>query len=370
MRFTCSKEILSKATQIVQRGTSNVEMPILSGVLLRTEGEQLILASTDTEEGIECRIPIQAEAEGGAILDGHYLAEVVRKMAGPSIVVEKNDKDRTVRISSQDSYFDLVYIDEEEFPQFPSVDINNTFIVSQPLLRKMINQILPALSVSDTRYILMGGLLEGKNGTLNMVGTDSHRLAIASSKEALDPNLADFAVVLHGKMLSEVAKVLSQDENSTVEVALGSNHVVFKLPGVTIIARKMEGQYPEYEPVVPTKFCTTINVDRTQLTMAVDRLSLLGIGKDSTPLVRFSAGDGMLILKAKDQTKGQGEDRLAIEKEGENLELSFNGKFLIDGLKGVGTEEVKIQLSGPMSAALITAPEHENFKYVLMPTFD
>jgi DNA polymerase-3 subunit beta len=369
MKFTCGKEILAKATQIVQRGTSNVEMPILSGVLMRTEGEQLILASTDTEEGIECRIPIQVEAEGGAVLDGHYLSEVVRKMAGPSIVVEKNEQDRTVRITSQESYFDLVYIDEEEFPQFPSVDTDKTFTLPQPLLKKMITQIVPALSLSDTRYILMGGLMESKGGTLTLVGTDSHRLAI-TRQGASNTTVEDFRVVLHGKMFTEVAKILGTDENSTVEVALGSNHVVFRLPGVTVIARKMEGEYPEYESVVPDQFCTKVSVDKAQLILAVDRLSLLGVGKDSTPLVRFCVGDETLILKAKDQTKGQGEDRLSIDKEGEKLELSFNGKFLIDGLRGLDSEEVRIQLSGPMSAALITAPDDEQFKYVLMPTFD
>ena len=224
-------------------------MPILSGVLLQTEGEQLILASTDTEEGIECKIPIQVEEEGGAVLDGHYLAEIVRKMPGPSVSVEKNQQDRTVHISSQDSYFDLVYIDVEEFPQFPQVDVANTFTISQPVFKKMIGRIVPALSISDTRYLLMGVLIEGKGGNLNLVGTDSHRLAldVAGASEKLSLPESDFQVVLHGKILREVAKILGTDENSTVEVSLGSNHAIFQLPGVKIIARKMEGQYPEYE---------------------------------------------------------------------------------------------------------------------------
>ncbi len=373
MKFICGKEILTKATQIVQRGTSNVEMPILSGVLIRTEGEQLILASTDTEEGVECRIPIQAEEEGGAILDGHYLAEIVKKMPGPSVAVEKNQQDRTVRISSQDSYFDLVYIDEEEFPQFPQVDIANTFTISQPLLKKMITQVQPALSTSDTRYLLMGALIEGKGGNLNLVGTDSHRLAISSApaSEKLILPEGDFRIVLHGKMLTEVTRILGTDENSTLDVALGSNHVIFQLPGVKVIARKMEGEYPEYEGVMPRNFCTDLSLDRIQLKQAVDRLSLLGVGKDSTPLVRFRVEDG-LVLTAKDQTKGQGEERLAMDKEGESLELTFNGRFLLDGLGAIGGEEVRIRLSGPMSASLFTSPEDEteSYRYILMPTFD
>jgi DNA polymerase-3 subunit beta len=361
-----------RATQIVQKGIKDVELPIMAGILLKTEGEQLIIAFTDADEGVECRIPIQTEIEGGAILDGRYMAEIVRKMAGPSILVEKNSQDHTVRISSQESFFDLVYIDEEEFPQFPQVDVNHTVTVSQPLLRKMINQIIPAIAPSDTRYLLMGGLIEGSGGNLTLVGTDSHRLSIASSPEAYDNDerLPSFKVILHKKMLSEVAGVLSQDENSTLEMALGSNHVVFRLPGVTMIARKMEGQYPDYKGALPQKFSTSLLINREQLVAAVDRLSLLGVGKENTPLVRFNIGDEQLILTARDQTKGQGEERLTAEKEGTNLELSFNGKFLLDGLRSMGSEDVKIQFSGPMSAALLTAPEEEGFEYILMPTFD
>jgi DNA polymerase-3 subunit beta len=370
LKFTCNKDVLAKAAQIVHRGTKDIELPIMSGILLRTEGEQLILASTDTEEGIECRVPIQCETEGGAILDGYYFTEIIRKMAGPNILIEQNQQDHTVRVMSGESFFDLVYIDEEEFPQFPQVDVNSTFTVPQALLRKMIAKIIPSLADNDTRYLLMGGLIEGRDGNLKLVGTDSHRLAIASKEGAYLEELPSFSIILHKKMLAEVAGVLNQDEKSTVEVAMGTNHVVFKLPGVTIIARKMEGEYPQYEAVVPQEFSTTLLVDRQQLLAAVDRLSLLGVGKESTPLIRFHIGDQQLLLTSRDQTKGQGEDRLSCEKEGENLELSFNGKFLLDGLRALEGEEVKIKFSGPMSAALLTDPESDEFKYVLMPTFD
>ncbi len=359
MRIACNQVELSKMAQIAQRYSSKVVNTETQGLLLEAEGDELVLVATNTEDGIRCRIKAMVEEPGAVVVDANYFADVVKKMPGPQILID--EKNNLIELSSQKSRFELTVMDTDNFLAFPEINNGWGIRLGREQLKDMLSSVIHSVAKNEIRYILNGILLEFTPDELRIVATDSHRLAI--KKTAIQGGTS-LKFIIHNKIATQIIGIMGTAEEDTVELRAGETHISFVIDDIEIIARCMDGDYPQYEAIIPQEFQASIVASSKELKDAIDRLMVI----DKRP-IHFDFKSDEMALTVKDDTKGLGMEYILISREGESLDISFNPVFLLDGLKSIVEEDVVIKFSGPMSAAVMRNPDDDSFLYIVMPTF-
>jgi len=359
MHFKINKTILIDALNISTKAISNkTTLPILSGILIEAHGNQLNIIGNDLNLGIETFVEANIFEEGAVVVDGSLFTTIINKL--PNTTIDIHYTDHMVNIVCDDIKFDLVGTSADEYPEIPTIEKQNTYTFNSKLLKRMIKQTLFAVSTDEARPILTGVLFKIQNNTLILVALDGYRLAY---KEAAIENLIENTAVIPGKTLNELNKILT--DASKLEISFTDKHILFNMDHVKIISRLLEGDFINYEQIIPDSFKSEMIIDTNEFKYAIERALLLSI-KSNKSSIKFEIDHQHLTIKSNSET-GKMEEELKIKYNGEALKIGFNPTYILDVLKVIDSEKIKIHFNNNMSPAIIKGLGDDQYKYMVLP---
>lgn len=365
MKITCLKEQLQHAVQTVQKAVATkTPLPILTGIYLTAQDGKLELQATDYELGISCTINAEVEQPGAVVLSGRYFQELVRKLPGDRVNIASSQEDRTIKITSNSAQFNLLSLPAEEFPVLKQLSSENRLIVKDSVLRDLIKSTVFACANDEARPIFTGGLLEVDDNEIRMVATNTHRLAF--KKEELTGNNTNTRMIIPGKILNELARLLAAEEPQDVILSWQKNQVGIEYDNVFIISRLIEGQFPDYNKVIPTSYTTVIMLNSDQFLDAVERVSLLARDGEYN-VIRFNFTQDSAVITSNNPDIGKAFESVPAVIEGNELEIAFNAKYVADILKNIDAEQLVFSLNTSLSPASIKPANEENYTYIITP---
>ncbi|MBZ0155357.1 MAG: DNA polymerase III subunit beta [Alphaproteobacteria bacterium] len=364
MKVTVEKDELQRKLSDIQNIVEKKNtMPILSHFLLLAEKGGGTITATDLETAFKEPIALAVAEEGNICIPAKKLFEIVREMEG-DITLESVDS-KWLKIKSGKSHFRLACLSPEEYPVWPSLPADSEeMVMESPVLLEMIDKTLYAAGESDTRYVLNGLLFNIKtDGTLTVVGTDGHRLAL-SKKTVGATSAEEKRIIFSRKSLSELRRFLT-DESKEVKLTIGKNHILFALNDIQFLTRLIEGTYPNYEQVIPSAGEKTLSVDKNTLMRALRRVSIMS--KERSSAVKVDIDDNTMGISASNPDLGEAKDEITVEYAGSAITLAFNARYILDALGVMDSEKIVFKLNEPLSPTLIMEEGSEEYKYVVMP---
>ena len=361
MIFTCEKQEILEGISTVQKAiTGKSTMPILEGIYIKTNEISLTLIGSDMDVSIQTTVNANIIEQGSIVIDAKIFGEIIRKLPNATIKIETLEN-QIIRITCEKSVFDVVYMNTNEFPELPEINEDLKISVKQNILKNMIKGTSFAIAQDETRPILQGILFEVKNKNLNLVALDGYRLAIKS--EFLDTDI-DIEVVIPGKTLNEVSKIL-EDVDDIVNITFTNNHILFNLEKTKIISRLLEGKFINYNSLLPQEHKLLVNVNRQELQNAIERASLMA--KDgNTNLIKLDIQQDNLIITSNSQL-GKVREEMSIKLQGDEVQIAFNSRYLLDVLKNIEDDEVVMKMTSGISPCVIEEKNSENAKYLVLP---
>ncbi|MDL2280504.1 DNA polymerase III subunit beta [Selenomonadales bacterium OttesenSCG-928-I06] len=381
MKFTCSKESLNNAVQTVQKAISSKNtMPILSGIFIMAEGDKVTLQATDYNLGISCTIEANVESEGKVVLYGRYFQELVRRLPGENVEVSQNKEERSMKISSLSSDFNLLMMPYEEFPVLKSAFdqshlekiADKSIVVKDNVLKDLIKKTSFACATEEIKPIYTGVLLENDNKEIRMVATNTHRMAVKKSKHEENLDLPQeneeevSQIIIPYKYLNELSRLLNSEVPTEVKIYFEKSKVYFIFDNVYFECRLIEGKYPDYSKVIPKEFKTKSVINTALFQDAVERVSLIAKERDYN-IVKFYFKENEINITSNNPEVGKAFESIPLKTEGEEIEISFNATYVIEILKNIEKEEIVFSLNGPLSAACIMPLDDEDYIYIVTP---
>lgn len=362
MKIICKQKNLSNAVSIVQKAVSNkTTLPILKGILLEASKKNLKLVGNDLDIGIENNIECDVIKEGSIVISSRLFSDIVKKLPDSDVEIEV-DEQNNVYIRCQNSDFKLLGQPSLEFPELPYVEKDNTYSISHDLLRNMIRQTIFATSQDETRPILTGVLIEINEKNISMVAIDGYRLALR--KAYIDTNISNKAVI-PGKTLSEVSRILGNESEGSLDISFTDKHILFTIDETKIISRLLEGEFINYNQIIPNEYKSKVKVNTRNFLDGIERASLLAKeGKNN--LIKLSIKDELINISSNVEI-GSANENVSIELEGEDLDIGFNSKYLIEVLKVIDSEEIEIEFTTSVSPCIMKPSDNENYSYLVLP---
>ena len=359
MKIIVKKEKLLESIQIVQNiVSSKATLPILSNILLETKGKELKINTTDLDIGISCGIDVNIAEEGAITIPAKRFSDIIKELPSGdiSIHVKKNNQ---VDIDGEKCRFKLIGLPREEFPKFPEFKDKEIIKIEQAVLKEMIRLTSFAVSHEETRYILNGILMEISEDTVRMVATDGKRLAKVD-KKILTPTKKDISVIIPLKAIQEIFRNLRDD--GEVSFVLGNNQVLFDIDGVLIATRIIEGDFPNYNQVIPSPAPVKIKIHTQQFLSAIRRANLL-----ATPdfqAIKLEVFLDKIVVSKITPDIGESREEVPIQYNGKEMIVGFNPQFFIDVLKNIDAEIIDLEMLGPDKAAVL---RQDFYLYLALP---
>jgi len=364
MKILCSKERLNYAVQIVQKAVATKNpLQILTGIYILAQNNKLELQATNYEVGISCTIDADIQEPGSTVLSGRYFHELVRRLPGESIEIASNEEDRTIKITSAYSQFNLLSFPVEEFPVIKPLDGERILSIKDSTLRDMIKKTVFACATDESRPIFTGGLLEADNEGIRMIATNTHRLALKKDNMSLPNNVKK---IIPAKLLNELARSLVSDQPIDVNVYTKRNQIAFSFDNIYIISRVIEGQFPDYNKVIPPNFATVAIINTDQFLNAVERVSLLARDSDYN-IIKFNFKSDSVVISSNNPDIGKACETTPANINGNDIEIAFNARYITDILKNIDSEDISFSLNTPLSPACIKPFGDENYIYIITP---
>lgn len=373
MKFSCEKALLQSAINLTSRTVApKSSIPALEGLLVEAREDQIRITGYDLKTGIRTVFPADIRESGSLVLSARLFGEIIRRM--PDDMVTISTDGFTVNLRCNRSEFNIQGIDASEYPDLPTVDYMNCFEMDQAVLRDMIERTSFAISQSDARPIHTGALFEVTEAEpgfykLSMVAVDGYRLALRRENIRAVTGANGFQFVVPGAALREVQRIASGEE-TPIQVIQGERHIMFKTGEVTLVTRRLEGEFLDYKKAIPTNSSIQINADTKKLIDCIERCSLIISEQQKSPL-RCTFQEG--ILQCKTSTAlGTAYDECVVDGDGGGLEIGFNNKYMLDALKAAPTPAVKLSLNTPISPCIISRAEgtdtpEDAFTYMVLP---
>lgn len=361
MKFRCERDTLADAISSAQRAVASRTgaLPVLSGLRLSAADDVVELTGSDLELTIRVKAPAQVAASGAGVVPARLLSEIVRNVEPGSVSVEVEGDD--ARIEAGRSSFTLRLLPTDDFPHLPEVS-GPSARVEAPALSEALRQVIPAASRDDARPILTGVLLTATATGLRLVATDSYRLAVRDL-QGVSMLEESQHVLVAAKGLNEVQRLLGSGE---ITVTLSERDVKFTIDSTEITTRLIDGEFPNYEQLIPSGYPNRLTVAHDALDSAVKRVRLVGQGRDSSP-IRLAMTSTGLELSAIAQEIGEAREAVEAKYEGSDLTVAFNSEFLLDGIQAVGGSEIVLEALDPLKPATLRAVDGKDFLYLLMP---
>lgn len=373
MKFRCERDTLAEAVATAQRAVASRTgaMPVLSGLQLTLTGDTLELVGTDLELTIRTRIPADGDGDGTAVVTARLFSELLQKFEAGVVTVELADEEATIESGRFTST--LRTLSASEFPRLPEASTDGGVKVEAQAFGDALRQVISAASRDDARPILTGVLIAAVPEGLRFVATDSYRLGLRDL-EGVSVLPEGQKVLVAAKGLAEVQRLLGGPAASVadrtgggeIEVVPGERDVLFRVGTTEVTTRLIEGEFPNYQQLIPTGYPNRLTVAREALQAAVNRVRLVGQNRDSAP-IRLAMSEGGLELSAIAQDVGEAHESLEAKYEGTDLTVAFNSQFLLDGLDAAASDEVVLESIDPLKPAVLRSPGSTDFLYLLMP---
>ncbi len=362
MKIICSKSNLVKGVNTVSKAVpSKTTMPILECILIDAADGEIKLTANDTELGIETIVEGEVPESGMIALDARIFSDIVRKLPDNDVKIETDDHFTAV-ITCEKAKFHISGHSGDEFTYLPDVVKEDSIELSQFTLREMIRQTIFSIADNESNRMMTGELFEIKDNYLRVVSLDGHRISIR--KVELKEPARDKKLVVPGKTLNEISKILSGEIDSTVTLSYTNNHVVFEFDETTVVSRLIEGEYFKIDQMLTSDYETKVQVNKRELSDCIDRAMLLVKEGDKKPII-INILDDSMELKITSQLGSMNEE-IYITKEGKDLLIGFNPKFLLDALRVIDDEEVTLYLMNAKSPCFIR-DEEESYNYLILP---
>lgn len=372
MKFKVNRDHFSNGlAQVLNVVGSRPTMPVLSNVLIEAEGDHLEFTTTNLDLGIRCRIKATVNQAGSVTLPVRRLASIVRELPSLDVQVEAS-ANHQVKIASGGSNFRIMGIAKEDFPPLPEFADEHSFTLEQHTLGQMIGSVAYAQSADESRYFLNGVYFHFHEGKLTLVATDGRRLALVH-REMDFGDSSGGSLILPAKTVSELSRLLSKDEGLSVSLAFNDRRVAFRIAvddeasglvdQVQLISKVVEGNYPNYQQVIPKEVHQRVKIERELFLQCVHRAAL--VTSDKSNSVKIKLSNNLLEITAASPDFGEAHESLAVDYNGPDIQVAFNPSFLMDPLRALTKDQISFELKDEVSPGVFKTDG--SFLCVIMP---
>jgi len=364
MKFSCSQSTLVKALNIVSKAvTSRTTIPILKGILINVDEEGFItMSASDLDISIENKFEVVDYEPGEIVVQAKLFSDIIRKLPSEILYIEENDGNLIIKSSS--SEFNIIGSPSDEFPKMNLQEDGEKISFDKEVLKEMIKKTSFAASIDESRGVITGVLLEMKEDSLNMIALDGFRMAV--SREYLN-NGKEQNIIIPARTLNEVQKIISETETDKddVELILNDKRAIFIIDNIKVVVRLLDGEYVRYNDILPKENQLRIVLNRMNLMEAIERASLFAkVGKNN--LIKLNIQENEMEITSKSE-EGNVREKVYISKEGKELVIGFNSKYLLDSLKAIDDENIAMLFNTPISPCLIRPVEGNEYEYLVLP---
>ena len=361
MKIRCSRTSLANGISIVSKAVPvHTTMPILECILIDASSNSISLIANDMELGIQTGIDGEIVEKGIIAVNAGFFSGIVRKLPEEEVDIETNVEEITIRCGK--ARFNILGKEGRDFSYLPDIEKDEGITVSQFTLREMINRTIFSISDNESNRMMTGELLEVKNGILTFVTLDGHRISIRRTELAGEAK--DRRVVIPGKTLQEVSKILGGDTEKQCGIFFTDRHVLFEFDRTIVVSRLIDGEYFRIEQMLSGDYETRMSVNRKVLVDCLDRATLLVKEGDKKPII-LTIGDDSMALRI-NSAIGSMDESVEVDKTGRDLVIGFNPRFLLDALRAINDEEVDIYFVNPKAPCFIRDTA-ETYNYVVLP---
>jgi len=360
MKLKVTQENLNKALSLVARvANTRSTLPILSNVLLKIDGNRLNVSATNLDIAISCELGAQVQKEGSLTVPARLLQDFVNGL--PSGVIELEQDDQKLKVKTENYKSVINGVSAEDFPSLPAIEGGTKWKVSAPLLKKTLQQVLVAASNDDSRPVLTGVYFHTVDGVLYVAATDSYRLAEKRLMKAKE----DIKLLIPATALHDVLRIIN-DYEGDIQVVHDDQQVQFRADDVELLARLIEGNYPDYRKLIPASFTTTATVQRSDLANTVKVSSLFARESAGSIVIEVDESKETLDIHAVASQLGENDATLKVSATGEGS-ITLNSRYIIDALQVMEGKTVKISFNGKLDAVMLTDAENDDYLHIIMP---
>lgn len=372
MEFSIQRDyFITQLNDTLKAISPRATLPILTGIKIDATNEGIVLTGSDSEISIEITIPNQVDGQeiinvvepGSVVLLGRFFVDIIKKLPGKEVKLSTNEQFQTL-ITSAHSEFNLSGLDPDQYPLLPQVSSDDALQLPVKVLKNIIAQTNFAVSTSETRPVLTGVNWLIQQNELLCTATDSHRLAVRKLK--LEEEIEDKNVIIPGKALAELNKIMTDSEDH-IDIFFASNQVLFRVGNVNFISRLLEGHYPDTSRLFPENYEIKLGLNNSDFYHAIDRASLLA-REGGNNVIKLSTGDTQIELSSTSPEIGTVKEEVtANDVEGGNLKISFNSKYMMDALKAIDNEEVEVEFFGTMKPFILKPKDDDTVTQLILP---
>lgn len=365
MRFICDQQNLAKALNTVSKAvTARTTIPILKGILLKvTDDGSLIMGASDLDLSIEKKISVDDYEAGETVVQAKLFSDIIKKLPQSPVTIEMIEEN--IRIKCASSEFNIVGMPADEFPNINAdIDQKERILFDREILKEMIRKTSFAASIDEARGVITGVLIEMKEKALNMVALDGFRMAVA--REAI-LNAKEQRIIIPAKNLNEIYKILSENDEKgeDADLYINEKRALFIIDDTKVVLRLLEGEFVDYEMILPKESKCRVVLNKDDFLEGIERASLLAkVGKNN--LIKLDIKNNNLEITSKSE-EGKVKEEMIISKEGEDITIGFNSKYMIDALKAVEDEEIEMEFNSKINPFIIKPLSGNSYEYLIMP---
>lgn len=361
MKIKTNKDTLMKALHITEGVIDpRTTLPVLANILLETQGQDKVkIAATDLDMGVVSKINVTVEEEGAITIPAKKLNDIIRELPQGDITISAK-KNYNVTIECEKSFFKLIGLPKEDFPNLPNIEGIDTITLEQQTLKNMLKKTSFAMSREETRYVLNGALMVIKQGKIRMVATDGRRLAMIENPAATTKEMTKQAIIPI-KTISELLRTLK--EEGKIKIGISENQAMLEIDDTIITTRLIEGEYPNYEQVIPKEGQDKIRINRDKFLAATKRVSLF-VSPDSQS-VKIDLFKNKMVVSKSTPDVGEAKEEIEVDYKGNEITVGFNPAYIIDALKNIETEEMTMEITNAEKPGVIR--DGTNYVYIVLP---
>lgn len=364
MKLSCTQENLNKGLSIVSHiASKNISLPILNNVLLKTENGVLKLSTTNLEMGITCDIRSKIEKEGSFTVSAKLLHDYISLLPNERVDIEL--KNNELELNCKNSKTVIKGIAAAEFPLIPSVSSKDVCRIKTSGFRKALSGVAFAVAFDETRPEISGVYFNFEKDKLIMVATDSYRLA-EKAIEVEKPFTENKSVIVPIKTVQELIRILGEGDE-TITIYINENQILFTFNGVNLVSRIIEGQYPDYKQIIPKEFKTKVTINTQELIKTIKAVSLFCRSGVNDVSLKFLPDKKEVNVSATNIQLGENITRIDGEVEGEENNIVFNYRYLIEGVQNINTEDSVLEINSSMNPGVLKPKDEDNYLYIIMP---
>ncbi len=366
MKFICNRQELTKSLNIVSKAVSSrTTIPSLKGILLKIEGDELILTASDMDITIEDRIKIVNGEEGSIIAPAKLFSDIIRKLPGEDLTVEVDDD--VLYIKSLKSFYNLTGMKADEFVNIKNTDEDKiTLSFNKKMFTNMVRKTSFASSIDQTKGVITGVLIELKKDSLKMVAIDGYRMAIAKENSV---NAENRNIIISSRIMNDIVKIIGEkdgrSEDEDMKFMVDSKSAILLIDKTKVIMRLIAGDFIKYQDIIPKETAIKVKVNKHDLIESVERASIFSKeGKNN--LIKISLEDNNMIITSRSE-EGNVKEEIMITKDGEDLEIGFNSKYVMDMLRVIDDEQIMMEFNTGRTPCLVRPVDGDRYAYIILP---